>query len=235
MTDGTSKPIEDVEVGDEVLATDPATGQSDAHEVVATIVGHGWKNVVELTFDVDGVDGSRTATLAATDHHVLWADDLGGWVAAGDLPVGSNLRGLDGDVELRALARHVRNQEVYNLTVSGVHTYYVLSGPVPVLARNDDGGNDLSRETVRLLAMRMAGIPVDAEPVDIIRNASGVQYVYDMDGRNMLVTENTMDRSHPGQPHWEAGEMKQNQQVDNHGRWRVANNKIKVNFSSEGC
>lgn len=69
--------------------------------------------------------------------------------------------------------------------------------PVPVLAHNDDGGNDLSREAARLLAMLMAGI----QPVDIIRNASGVQYVYDMNGRYMLVTENAMDRSYLGQPH----------------------------------
>ena len=33
MADGTTKPIGEVELGDEVLATDPATGQSTARPV----------------------------------------------------------------------------------------------------------------------------------------------------------------------------------------------------------
>jgi hypothetical protein len=62
-----------------------------------------------------------------------------------------------------------------------------------------------------------------------------VQYVYEVGGRYMLVTENTLDRTHPGQPHWEAGPMKDNMQVDNYGRYRVSNDKIKVNFTYGGC
>lgn len=61
------------------------------------------------------------------------------------------------------------------------------------------GGGDLpGQEEARLEAMRLAGIPVDAEPIDVLRNASGVQYVYDVNGKTMLLTDNTMDTSHPG-------------------------------------
>ncbi|GLU47106.1 hypothetical protein Nans01_14570 [Nocardiopsis ansamitocini] len=37
MADGTFKPIEQVEVGDEVAATDPGTGEQKAKPVLATI------------------------------------------------------------------------------------------------------------------------------------------------------------------------------------------------------
>lgn len=114
------------------------------------------------------------------------------------------------------------------------------AGALVAAAQNEDrvtpvagsGTQELpDRETALAEAKERVGIPADAEPIDEIRNASGVQYVYDVDGEILLVTENTMDRSHPGDPHWEAGRIKENQQVDNYGRWRVQNDKIKINFS----
>ncbi|QSB13575.1 hypothetical protein JQS43_18560 [Natronosporangium hydrolyticum] len=39
LANGQTRPIEDVEVGDLVLATDPETGQTQAREVTATIFG----------------------------------------------------------------------------------------------------------------------------------------------------------------------------------------------------
>ena len=41
MADGSSKPIEEVELGDYVLATDPETGQTVSRKVVATVTGEG--------------------------------------------------------------------------------------------------------------------------------------------------------------------------------------------------
>ncbi|MFE7455797.1 polymorphic toxin-type HINT domain-containing protein [Streptomyces sp. NPDC057554] len=49
MADGTRKPIEDVKLGDKVLATDPKTGETTAQPVVATILGDGAKNLVKVT------------------------------------------------------------------------------------------------------------------------------------------------------------------------------------------
>jgi Hom_end-associated Hint len=43
MADGSSKEIEDVVVGNKVLATDPETGRTEAREVVALIAGEGEK------------------------------------------------------------------------------------------------------------------------------------------------------------------------------------------------
>jgi hypothetical protein len=39
MADGTTRPIEDIQVGQRVLATDPATGQTAARPVIALIAG----------------------------------------------------------------------------------------------------------------------------------------------------------------------------------------------------
>jgi hypothetical protein len=126
---------------------------------------------------------------------------------------------------------HFGAQDMWNLTVEGDHTYYVVAGEVPVLVHNDPGGQLPGREAARLEAMRLAGIPEDATPIDTLTNASGVQEVYEVNGEYMLLTENTMDRSHPGEPHWEAGKMKESMAIDNHGRYRVQNDKVKVNFT----
>ncbi|WP_220189666.1 Hint domain-containing protein, partial [Streptomyces phytophilus] len=60
MADGTTKPIEDVKVGDKVLTTDPETGKTSIETVTAEIVGTGSKNLVQITVDVDGKHGKKT-------------------------------------------------------------------------------------------------------------------------------------------------------------------------------
>ncbi|MBG0562572.1 hypothetical protein I4J89_13990 [Actinoplanes sp. NEAU-A11] len=69
MADGSTKPIEDVKVGDAVLATDPATGRSASKVVTNTITGHGRKDLVEITVDLDGAKGAATATVTSTAGH----------------------------------------------------------------------------------------------------------------------------------------------------------------------
>jgi RHS repeat-associated protein len=228
MADGTTKPIGEVSVGDEVLATDPTTGQTGPREVTDVIVGTGPKDLVDLTIDGQAV--------TVTAGHPFYDATRHTWVDANELQPGEVLRGTAGPVVVdKVKAYSLPDQTVYNLTIADLHTYYVLAGQTAVLVHNDNGGSLPGREEARLQAMRMAGIPVDAEPIDTLRNASGVQYVYDLDGKYMLLTENTMDRSHPGEPHWEAGPAKPGLQVDNYGRYRVSNQKFKVNFSAEAC
>src|SRR5690606_7856107 len=72
LADGSTKPIEEVELGDRVLATDPDTGESEPQKVVATIVGHGEKDLVEVTVDVDGDAGDAVSTITATAEHPFW-------------------------------------------------------------------------------------------------------------------------------------------------------------------
>ncbi|ALG12079.1 hypothetical protein [Kibdelosporangium phytohabitans] len=75
MADGSSKPIEQVKLGDVVLATDPATGRTEARAVTATWVHDNEFTRTESTGDTDGSAGSATATIEATDWHPFWVAD----------------------------------------------------------------------------------------------------------------------------------------------------------------
>jgi Pretoxin HINT domain len=85
MADGSHKAIAKVEVGDQVVATDPRTGKTEARPVAALITGEGDKDIVQITVDTDGDKGNRTGTVIATAGHPFWVDDFGGWIDAGDL------------------------------------------------------------------------------------------------------------------------------------------------------
>ncbi|WP_255354380.1 polymorphic toxin-type HINT domain-containing protein, partial [Frankia sp. ACN1ag] len=133
LADGTRKRIEEVKVGDRVLATDPTTGRTEVHTVTAVIVGHGLKHLVDVT--VATADGPRTLT--ATDHHPFWDDAHHGWVDADQLTSADRLRTPTGaDVPVTATHDRDQTRTVYNLTVDTLHTYYVLAGTTPVLVHN---------------------------------------------------------------------------------------------------
>ncbi|MFE1557576.1 ricin-type beta-trefoil lectin domain protein [Streptomyces sp. NPDC058734] len=140
MADGSSKPIDDLKPGDNVLATDPETGETAAKDVTATILGEGIKNLVEVTVDTDGDAGTATDLITATDGHPFWAVDLAKWVDATDLQPGQWLRTSAGThVQVSALKRWTTQATVHNLTVADLHTYYVLAGTTPILVHNCGG------------------------------------------------------------------------------------------------
>ncbi|MFF3299545.1 polymorphic toxin-type HINT domain-containing protein [Streptomyces sp. NPDC002908] len=133
MADGSSKPIEDVRVGDQVLATDPETGETVARTVTAEITGSGLKDLVTVTLTVDG----EPVRITATAGHPFWVAALGRWIDAGELAAGQDLRTRSGGT-VRVASVHAlqRPATVHNLTVAHLHTYYVLAGTVPVLVHN---------------------------------------------------------------------------------------------------
>ncbi|WP_432250875.1 polymorphic toxin-type HINT domain-containing protein [Streptomyces sanyensis] len=135
LADGTAVPIEDVVVGDEVLATDPATGETAPRAVTATIFTEGDKAYVDLTVEADG----ESSALTATDHHPFWSESEGEWLDAGDLKPGMTLRKADGtSVSVVTVRTYDATQDTYNLTVADLHTYYVLAGQTPVLVHNSN-------------------------------------------------------------------------------------------------
>ncbi|MEJ3749690.1 DNRLRE domain-containing protein [Actinomycetes bacterium KLBMP 9797] len=140
MANGTYKAIEDIALGDEVLATDPELGITEARPVVALIAGDGDKDLVELTVDTDGDEGNATGTIIATAGHPVWLDDQGRFVEAEDVRPGNVLENADGDL-LRVVASRAwtQSQRVHNLTVAGIHTYYVRAGATQVLVHNCGG------------------------------------------------------------------------------------------------
>ena len=126
MADGSLRSIEKVFKGDLVLATDPKTGATVARRVTALIRTDGRKDLA-----VVWVGGQR---LIATDDHPLFTIERG-WVEAADLRRGEHLRDADGNpVAVDAVLDLSKVTWVYNLTVDGLHTYYV--GAEPVLVHN---------------------------------------------------------------------------------------------------
>ncbi|WP_271218108.1 RHS repeat-associated core domain-containing protein [Streptosporangium carneum] len=137
MADGTRKPIEEVRVGDQVIAADPESGQVAAKPVTHLIVGDGEKHLIRVV--VGPIDGStgKIGDVAATDGHPFWVVNLHRWVTASELLPGMVLRtGAGTYVQITALKKWTAHQRVYNLTVDGIHTYHVAAGGQTVLVHN---------------------------------------------------------------------------------------------------
>jgi pretoxin HINT domain-containing protein/HNH/endonuclease VII toxin of polymorphic toxin system component len=129
MADGSTKQIEDVEVGDWVVAADPDTGEQGPRRVTDVIVGDGTKHLVELTIDGD--------TITATDRHPFWLTDDATWVDAEDLEPGDRLLLADGStVAIDAIREYTVRAVVHNLAVDDLHTYYVVVDDAGVLVHN---------------------------------------------------------------------------------------------------
>jgi RHS repeat-associated protein len=143
MADGTSKAIEEIRVGELVIATNPDTGLTEAKPVTATIVSHGWKDLVQVRLAPTGDRGS--ATVVATDEHPFWSVAEREWVDAGDLLPGDQvLTRVGAPSTVASIRTFAATAVVYNLTVAAIHTYYVMVGNTPVLVHND-GDDDLVR------------------------------------------------------------------------------------------
>jgi hypothetical protein len=134
LADGTVKEIQDLKVGDEVLATDPETGKTTPQEITAEILGEGVRDLVRIAVK-DALGNWEPVT--ATKNHPFWVPSLGEWVAAGELHSGQWLRTSAGTlVQVASVRRWTQTARVYNLTVADAHTYYVLAGKTPVLVHN---------------------------------------------------------------------------------------------------
>ncbi|WP_328560397.1 RHS repeat-associated core domain-containing protein [Streptomyces coelicoflavus] len=149
LSDGTTKPIEDVALGDKIKATDPETGETTTREVVGTILTKDDKEFVDLTVTTATADGTETpgkpappASLVATTTHPFWVESAHAWIDAGNLRPGMTLHTPNGDrVTVTATRHYTKLQRTHDLTVEGVHTYYVLAGATPVLVHNCNLGD----------------------------------------------------------------------------------------------
>ncbi|MGW4897934.1 polymorphic toxin-type HINT domain-containing protein [Kitasatospora sp. NPDC004240] len=136
MGDGTSRPIEKIAVGDQVLAADPLTGERGPRAVEATIYTPDDRAFTDLT--VTEPDGKQS-TVAATDHHPFWVHNTQQWTDAVDVRPGDTLLTDTGATAQVASIRHWTGLEpAHNLTVTGLHTYFVLFGETGVLVHNDE-------------------------------------------------------------------------------------------------
>lgn len=147
MADGGTKAIEDVRPGDTVVATDPETGRAGPRVVTHKIVGSGTKELVELRIDTDGAAGDAVRSVTATAGHPFWLENQNAWVPAELIKTGDALRGSPGNhPRVVKTDSSVAVRLVYNLTVSDIHTYYVMAGNTPVLVHNTGCGSRAASE-----------------------------------------------------------------------------------------
>ncbi|MFI1649841.1 polymorphic toxin-type HINT domain-containing protein [Streptomyces avidinii] len=177
LAHGDSKPIEELAIGDEVRATDPETGETDAKAVTATIFTQDDKKYVDLS--IQAADGVETIT--TTDHHPFWSESDRAWKNAGDLKPGATLRSDEGaPAVIVAVRAYEAFNETYNLTVADLHTYYVLAGATPVLVHNTcpTPGRAPEGSTLEDYADANRGVNQDATPdfVTEYTSPSGARY-----------------------------------------------------------
>jgi RHS repeat-associated protein len=139
LADGSTKNIEDVALGDKVVVTDPETGETTVRPVAGTIVTEDDKHFVDLTITTNN---SKSAALISTTTHPFWVPSENRWIEAGDLKPGMTLRTPSGDTVTLTATRHFdKRQRTHDLTITGIHTYYVLAGATPVLVHNCGDGD----------------------------------------------------------------------------------------------
>ncbi|MFF3849413.1 ricin-type beta-trefoil lectin domain protein [Streptomyces sp. NPDC002328] len=133
MADGTRRAIRDVREGDQVVAADPGTGRLRAESVTDT-----FRHDTERLVTIGLAGGSGLDTTAG--HKIRTSER--GWVLASELRPGDRLLSPDGT--LRAVTdvsdrSGLAPRRVYDLTVDGLHTFYVRSegvGAVDVMVHN---------------------------------------------------------------------------------------------------
>ena len=122
--------IEDIEVGDWVIADDPTTpGEIEKRQVLQTFVR---ETDVLVDLHVDG------EVISTTEEHPFWVADKG-WVEAEDLRVGDLLTTEDGIIiDIDWIGKREGDFEVYNFEVEDFHTYFVSDLEVLVHNANCD-------------------------------------------------------------------------------------------------
>ncbi|WP_435208055.1 RHS repeat-associated core domain-containing protein [Micromonospora sp. bgisy143] len=128
MADGTTKRLDELEAGDEVMAADPETGEQGPR-----VITHVWVHQDDL-IELQLVG----AVITTTEDHPFWNLTDREWQRADRLDAGDLVLSADGNtravVRLRSDSVHVGL--AYNLTVGGIHTFYVLAGNTTVLVHN---------------------------------------------------------------------------------------------------
>lgn len=143
LSNGKAKQIKDVKVGDKVRATDPTTGRSAAKTVTVTH-SHEDTYLTRLTVHTAAKRGPPTTVIWTTQNHPIWDETTKSWIKAGQLVPGKSvLRSNDGDRQVIAgVLNYTGRQNMRDLTVADIHTYYVLAGDVPVLVHNCPASGD---------------------------------------------------------------------------------------------
>ncbi|GGH61419.1 hypothetical protein GCM10008014_36840 [Paenibacillus silvae] len=116
LTDEGEKPIEEIEVGDKVLAKSDETGEVAYKEVVGLFQ----KQADEIYYVHIGDE-----IIEVTGEHPFWLDGKG-WTFVKDLKVGDLLVSSDGTkLAIDKIEKEPREATVYNFEVDDFHSYFV--------------------------------------------------------------------------------------------------------------
>ncbi|GKS09278.1 hypothetical protein YDYSY3_02780 [Paenibacillus chitinolyticus] len=147
QTDEGEKNIEDIEVGDRVLAKNEETGEQAYKEVVQL-----HRNEKDTTYKLS----VGNQIIETTDNHPFWVEDKG-WVLAVDLQVGDELLQSNGNhlkIDSIEIVHHDEKVKVYNFTVADFHTYFVSS--LGIWVHNIDCGFTLSSNNIQHIGKHIA-------------------------------------------------------------------------------
>ncbi|MFF8280422.1 LamG-like jellyroll fold domain-containing protein [Streptomyces lateritius] len=133
LADGTTKPISKVKAGDYVLTAEPGKKKREKHRVQQVIVTKTDRNYV----DVVVATKAGPKTIQTTKHHQFYEASRNAWTQAGDLRKGQRLQdGYGAAAAIVEVKSYTAVRVTYDLSVEGLHTYFVLAGGTPVLVHN---------------------------------------------------------------------------------------------------
>ena len=148
MANGTTQSLDQVKVGDKVLATDPATGKKGPQTVTKVWVNHD-TDLMDVTIKA----GGKTSVIHATQKHLFWDVTRHAWERANQLAAGDQLRTDEGALATVAGTIVIPGAaDMWDLTVSTTHDFYVVTTTANVLVHNcpmiGEGGAQFTSRTV---------------------------------------------------------------------------------------
>jgi hypothetical protein len=133
MADGSSKPISEINVNDELFNAVPDHKKGQNRRVDGVIVTTTDRDLVDLTI----ASPAGVATVTTTSHHLFWNPAGHKWIEAGDLAGGDLVQTTHANaLRIVRVRRYAATVRTYDLTVAQLHTYFVLAGSAPVLVHN---------------------------------------------------------------------------------------------------
>lgn len=187
LADGKTIPIDRVKVGDKVRAVDTITGKSVTRPVTAVWINH---DTDLMDVIVTGGNGAKSV-IHATQHHPFWNITTHSWVNADHLRAGDRLLADNGASVTFAGAVIVPGAaDMWDLTISGVHDFYVSTSTSTVLVHNNscdldslsqsgeqldpvDKGGQLTRAGRGLSKAKEVYGPTKGSPSDVNRAGQG--------------------------------------------------------------